>query len=199
MNPIELLLDKAHVERKLLMKKNVMVFFALLVVLSVAAAAQDSSKSTAGQKPDDHTPAVTPLRVQVVFTEYDGEKKVSNLPYSFSVNADERRARPGSQLRSGARIPITTGKDQFTYIDIGTNIDCSATLQEDGRYKLQMALERSSISPEAASGNTNPVVRTFRIDMNPVLKDGQSLESIVSTDPLNGHVYHVNVTLSVAK
>jgi hypothetical protein len=42
---------------------------------------------------------------QVVFTEYDGEKKVSNLPYSFSVNADERRARPGSQLRSGARIP----------------------------------------------------------------------------------------------
>jgi len=198
-NPIELLLDKAHVERKLLMKKNVMVFFALLVVLSVAAAAQDSSKSTAGQKPDDHTPAVTPLRVQVVFTEYDGEKKVSNLPYSFSVNADERRARPGSQLRSGARIPITTGKDQFTYIDIGTNIDCSATLQEDGRYKLQMALERSSISPEAASGNTNPVVRTFRIDMNPVLKDGQSLESIVSTDPLNGHVYHVNVTLSVAK
>ena len=182
------------------MKKNVVVFFALLVVLSVAAAAaQDSSKSTAGQKPDDHTPAVTPLRVQVVFTEYDGEKKVSNLPYSFSVNADERRARPGSQLRSGARIPITTGKDQFTYIDIGTNIDCSATLQEDGRYKLQMALERSSISPEAASGNTNPVVRTFRIDMNPVLKDGQSLESIVSTDPLNGHVYHVNVTLSVAK
>jgi len=187
-NPIKLLLDEVHVERKLLMKKNVVVFFALLVVLSVAAAAQDSSKSTAGQKPDDHTPAVTPLRVQVVFTEYDGEKKVSNLPYSFSVNADERRARPGSQLRSGARIPITTGKDQFTYIDIGTNIDCSATLQEDGRYKLQMALERSSISPE-----------TFRIDMNPVLKDGQSLESIVSTDPLNGHVYHVNVTLSVAK
>jgi len=198
-NPIKLLLDEVHVERKLLMKKNVVVFFALLVVLSVAAAAQDSSKSTAGQKPDDHTPAVTPLRVQVVFTEYDGEKKVSNLPYSFSVNADERRARPGSQLRSGARIPITTGKDQFTYIDIGTNIDCSATLQEDGRYKLQMALERSSISPEAASGNTNPVVRTFRIDMNPVLEDGQSLESIVSTDPLNGHVYHVNVTLSVAK
>jgi hypothetical protein len=31
------------------------------------------------------------------------------------------------------------------------------------------------------------------------LKDGQSIESIVSTDPLNGHVYRVSVTLNIAK
>ena len=199
MNPTELLLNGVHEERKLLMKKNAVMFLAFMVVLTVAAAAQDSSKSTGGQKPDDHYPAVTPLRVQVVFTEYDGEKKVSNLPYSFTVNADERRARPGSQIRNGARIPIAAGKDQFTYIDIGTNVDCSATLQEDGRYKLQMVLERSAISPESPSGGSNPVVRQFRADVNPVLKDGQTVESIVSTDPLNGHVYHVSVTLNVAK
>ena len=180
------------------MKKKVGIFLALLAFATFAAA-QESPKNTGGPKPDDRTPAVTPLRVQVVFTEYDGDKKVSSLPYSFTVNADERRARPGSQIRNGARIPISTGKDQFTYLDIGTNVDCSATLQEDGRYKLQMVLERSSISPESASGSTNPIVRQFRADMNPVLKDGQSIESIVSTDPLNGHVYRVSVTLNVAK
>jgi hypothetical protein len=181
------------------MKKTVGMILALLVFATLAAAQQESAKNTGGSKPDDHTPAVTPLRVQVVFTEYDGDKKVSSLPYSFTVNADERRARPGSQIRNGARIPISTGKDQFTYIDIGTNVDCSATLQEDGRYKLQMVLERSSISPESSSGSTNPIVRQFKADMNPVLKDGQSIESIVSTDPLNGHVYRVSVTLNVAK
>jgi hypothetical protein len=181
------------------MKKKVGIVLALLVFATFAAA-QESSKNTGGPKPDDRTPAVTPLRVQVLFTEYDGDKKVSSLPYSFTVNADERRAsRPGSQIRNGARIPISTGKDQFTYLDIGTNVDCSATLQEDGRYKLQMVLERSSISPESSSGSTNPIVRQFRADMNPVLKDGQSIESIVSTDPLNGHVYRVSVTLNVAK
>jgi len=42
-------------------------------------------------------------------------------------------------------------------------------------------------------------LRTFRVDLNPVLKDGQSIESIVSTDPMNGHVYHVSVTLNVIK
>ena len=181
------------------MKKKVGIVLALLVFATFAAA-QENSKNTGGPKPDDRTPAVTPLRVQVVFTEYDGDKKVSSLPYSFTVNADERRvARPGSQIRNGARIPISTGKDQFTYLDIGTNVDCSATLQEDGRYKLQMALERSSISPESSPGSTNPIVRQFRAEMNPVLKDGQSIESIVSTDPLNGHIYRVSVTLNVAK
>jgi hypothetical protein len=176
------------------MKQN-----ALLVMLVLAFSAVATAQETARPKQDEHTPAVIPLRVQVVFSEYDGERKVANLPYTFTVNADERRAKPGSQIRTGARIPVTTGKDQFTYLDVGTNVDCSATLQDDGRYKLQMALERSSVSPDAQSAGSNPVLRTFRVDLNPVLKDGQSVESIVSADPMNGHVYHVSVTLNVIK
>lgn len=176
------------------MKQN-----ALLVMFVLAFSAVATAQETAKPKQDEHTPAVIPLRVQIVFSEYDGEKKVANLPYTFTVNADERRAKPGSQIRTGARIPVTTGKDQFTYLDVGTNVDCSATLQDDGRYKLQMALERSSVSPDAQSAGSNPVLRTFRVDLNPVLKDGQSVESIVSADPMNGHVYHVSVTLNVIK
>jgi hypothetical protein len=176
------------------MKRN-----AVLVMFVLAFSAVATGQETAKPKQDEHTPAVIPLRVQIVFSEYDGEKKVANLPYTFTVNADERRAKPGSQIRTGARIPVTTGKDQFTYLDVGTNVDCSATLQDDGRYKLQMALERSSVSPDVQSAGSNPVLRTFRVDLNPVLKDGQSVESIVSADPLNGHVYHVSVTLNVIK
>jgi len=176
------------------MKRN-----ALLVMFVLAFSAVATGQETAKPKQDEHTPAVIPLRVQIGFSEYDGEKKVANLPYTFTVNADERRAKPGSQIRTGARIPVTTGKDQFTYLDVGTNVDCSATLQDDGRYKLQMALERSSVSPDVQSAGSNPVLRTFRVDLNPVLKDGQSVESIVSADPLNGHVYHVSVTLNVIK
>src|SRR6202007_53998 len=110
-------------KRSRLMKKKVGIFLALLGFATFAAA-QERPKSSGGPKPDDRTPAVTPLRVQVVFTEYDGDKKISSLPYSFTVNADERRARPGSQIRNGARIPISTGKDQLTHIDIRTSIYC---------------------------------------------------------------------------
>ena len=180
------------------MKKTVLMMLALVGFSALGAAAQEPAKP----KPDPLTPSVTPLRVQVVLSEYDGDKKVSSLPYTFTVNADERRARPGSLIRSGSRIPIATvkeqGKEQLTYMDIGTNLDCSATLQEDGRYKLQMTMDRSSISPETPAGG-NPVIRQFRVDLNPVLKDGQTVESVASADPLSGHVYRVSVTLNVIK
>jgi hypothetical protein len=177
------------------MVKNALMLLVLLAVTTFGAVAQESAKS----KPDDRTPALTPLRVQVVFSEYDGDKKVSSLPYLFSVNSDERRARPATLIRNGVRTPVSTGKEQFTYIDVGTNLDCSATLLEDGRYKLQMTLDRSSLLPDNSSGNSNPVVRQFKVEINQVLKDGQTVESVVSTDPLNGHSYHVSVSLNVVK
>jgi len=182
------------------MKKSVWTFCSAIVLLcSSATLAQDTAKAPASPKKDDVTAAVTPLRVQVVFAEFDGDKKVSSLPYTFSVNADERRTRPNSQVRNGARIPVQIDKDKVTYFDIGTNIDCSAMLQDDGRFKLTMNVERSAISAESNGPNNAPIVRQFRAEINPVLKDGQTIESIVATDPLNGHVYHVSVTLNVLK
>lgn len=183
------------------MKKSVLLSYAtaLVLLVSSAAIAQDAAKQQPAPKKDDATAAVTPLRVQVLFTEFDGDKKVSSLPYTFSVNADERRSRPNSQVRNGARIPVAVDKDKINYMDIGTNIDCSATLQDDGKYKLTMNIERSAISPDSNSSGSAPIVRQFRAEINPVLKDGQTVESIVATDPLNGHVYHVGITLNVVK
>jgi hypothetical protein len=182
-------------------KRFALAGLALLLIGSTAVRAQDASQNQTNAKKSDVTQAVTPLRIQVVFTELDGDKKVSSLPYTFSVNADERRTRPSSQVRNGARIPVTIDKDKISYMDIGTNIDCSALLQDDGRYKLTMNVERSSISQDTNSPaiSAPPIVRQFRAEINPVLKDGQTIESIVATDPLNGHVYHVSVTLTVLK
>ena len=177
------------------MKKHLLAVLAFVAIAASGTVAQEASKP----KSDSPTPPLTPLRVQVVLSEYDGEKKVSSLPYTFTVNADERRARPGSLIRNGVRIPVTMGKEQYTYVDIGTNLDCSATLQEDGRYKLQISLDRSSVSPESSGGSGVPVIRQLRIELNPVVKDGQTVESMASTDPLTGHVHHVSVTLNVLK
>jgi hypothetical protein len=181
-------------------KRFALAGLVFVLIGSTAVRAQDTSQSQANAKKSDVTQAVTALRIQVIFTELDGDKKVSSLPYSFSVNADERRTRPSSQVRNGARIPVVIDKDKITYMDIGTNIDCSAIFQDDGRYKLTMNVERSSISQDSsASASSAPIVRQFRAEINPILKDGQTIESIVATDPLNGHVYHVSVTLTVLK
>ena len=185
------------------MKTKVMyaVMMLVLVASTLPVGAQDKPKSSDAPKAEDRVPLPIPLRVQVVFTEFDGDKKIASLPYSFSVNADERKARPGTQIRDGARIPIYTNtKDQsLTYLDVGTNIDCSVQSQEDGRYKLVLTVERSSISQEGQTVANAPVIRSFKAEVNPILKDGQNFESVMATDPVNGHVYRVTVTLTVVK
>ena len=64
------------------MKKAIVVLAALLALTSAPfrTLAQDSPK------PDPRKPATTTLKVHVTITESEGEKKLSNLPYTFFVN-----------------------------------------------------------------------------------------------------------------
>jgi hypothetical protein len=164
---------------------------------------------------DEKTSTLTPLRVQVVFSEYEGEKKISNLPYTMLVNADDKG--PQASVRMGLRVPIVTsgstspnvGK-QFSYMDVGTNMDGRADRVDGGRFLLKINIEKSSLySPgevqKSASLEGNempggqPVVQQFRSQVNLLIRDGQTIQSTVATDPISGHVLKVDITLNVIK
>jgi len=189
----------------------------LLAVLSsgaLAVRAQDtSSKLVQAESAKASAVTVTPLRVQVVFTEYDGEKKVSSLPYTLLINADDKG--PQAALRMGLRVPIETGvgsgaNKQFQYMDVGTNLDGRADKTDDGKFNLRLNVERSSLytpgaadKPGTVGGNEilpgQPVVQQFRSQVNLLIRDGQTVQSTVASDPVNGHVTKVDVTLNVIK
>lgn len=157
--------------------------------------------------------AVIPIKVTVVFNEYDGDKKVSSLPYALFVKAGEEHNRYFGNMRVGVRVPVAGGgKDsQIQYQDVGSNIDCEARLAEDGRYLLDMRLERSSVysSKNDRTGDQRaeeqprpwnaPLLRTFRTSLALLMRDGQTMQSTVATDPLDGHTVRVDVTLNVLK
>jgi hypothetical protein len=162
-------------------------------------------KSQEKPKTEERARPTIPIKVQVVFTEYDGERKISSMPYSFVAIPDDRVS-----LRTGVRIPVELDtKDQkTTYIDVGTNIDCGVKSAEDGRFSLFMVFERSALYPGNSPGdekievirpNGMPLIRQFRSSENLVLKDGQTVESTLSTDPLNGRVIKLSVTINVQK
>src|SRR5437867_1531531 len=95
--------------------KNVRMIAAIgVVVLSVQTFAQ--------------APAAQPvvsLKIQVVLSRYQGDKKISSFPYTFSVTTDRSRA----ELRMGSQIPVVvtvTGTPTTTYKDVGTSIYCMA-------------------------------------------------------------------------
>jgi hypothetical protein len=154
-----------------------------------------------------------PLKVTVVFNEYDGDKKLNSLPYTLFLKMDERKQYLGS-LRMGVRVPVSVdGKEILQYLDVGSNIDCTGQLAEEGRYVVDLTVERSSIhttptaktelqtehGPGEQPHGDQPPVRTFRSSFALMMRDGQTTQSTMATDPLNGHVMRVDVTLNVLK
>jgi hypothetical protein len=161
-------------------------------------------------KAEEHVKVPTPIKVQIVFTELDGDKRVSSMPYSFTVVSDERMGgKYSTSIRTGIRVPIETdGKEQkTTYLDIGSNIDCGIETENDSRFHVYLTFERSALYPNKSGEGEklvtnpggNPLVRTFRGSENLILKDGQTSENLMSTDPLNGHTFRVSVKINVQK
>ena len=72
--------------------------FAFALASSVIVRTQEKPAPPAA-KPAPAT--VTPLKVSVVVARFQGEKKLSSLPYTLSVNAGSR-----ATLRMGAKVPV---------------------------------------------------------------------------------------------
>ena len=156
---------------------------------------------------------IVPLDVEVVVTRYQGDKKISSLPYALAVNASQRAEEV--RLRMGANVPVPTtaftppaadGKPlpitSYNYRDIGTNIDSSARPLGDGRFAVYVSIGESSVVqganvPGAVQGA--PVIRTFSASNNLVLRDGQTRQFTAAADRVTGEVVKVDVTLKVVK
>jgi hypothetical protein len=186
-------------------------YFLLLSTFTLApqlclaqAPPQDKTKS------EEHAQPNIPVKVQVVFSEYDGEKKISSMPYAFTAITNEKLGGYYSaSLRTGVRVPVDAGgpEQKTSYMDVGSNIDCGLRTTDDERYHLYMIFERSALSPSSGSQTEKlqvsrpdapPLVRQFKASVNMILKDGQTSET-VSTDPINGHSLHLSVTINVPK
>lgn len=194
------------------MKKSLFaVVFASLVLLAPSLRAQEKSQEKSAEKPkaDERAKINIPVKIQLTFTEMEGDKKVSSMPYSFIAVATDVNGRyEGTSIRNGVRIPVEIdSKDaKVTYLDVGSNVDCRTVVDDEGRFHLSVVFERSALysgggeekkdisHPEGA-----PVIRSFRANENFILREGQTSESVLSTDPFTGHVLRVSVTINVIK
>jgi hypothetical protein len=185
---------------------------ACLLMLGGPGGAQDKPNQTKEEAkgPQQDGPV---LKMQIAIVEYEGEKKIKSLPYTLLFDTN-RTAR----LRVGSRVPVATGKDngalQYQYIDIGTNLDCSAKPILDGKYLVSMFLERSWVEgdvfvytgsetsgPDKRQDNMfrQPIIHQTKFDNTIVMRDGQTAETNLAADPLNGRLIKVEATLSVVR
>jgi hypothetical protein len=185
----------------------------LLGILSPTVLAQDKPKTDDKTKVEVQT---TPIKVQIVFTEFEADKKIKSLPYVMYMNApNSSELRAGwVKFRIGSRLPVYVGKNEMQYMDVGTNVDARSAYTGDGHVLLQMTLERSWVegevsvpmmrsdsSPSDPSGGhfQEPIVRGFKSELDLKLREGQPVESNMATDPISGKVLKVEISFAVVK
>jgi hypothetical protein len=186
-----------------------------LVVIGVVLVLTFVPRTLAQEKPQA-SPEI-PLKVLIVFNEFEGEKKVSSMPYTLSVLSSTDRGLAMASLRMGIKVPILTqsaakeGQSQIVYQDVGTYIDCRVNRLDDTRYSLNTTVRRSSIymPPGVSSGKEGtfmagelsgrPVLQEFSDSFVIIIRDGETKQSAVATDPLTGRQVKVDVTLTVLK
>jgi hypothetical protein len=189
----------------------------LSVLIAAAAASAQEKPDKPADKPAERTAsprrASIPLKLQIVYTRSLGEKKIGSTPYTLSVNADGRPSR----LRMGVEVPIqvATVKDsamvQTQYRNVGNNLDCAAEqLDFEERFRVFCTFEHSSVYSaegrgstssvgDVSMGNNMPAFRSFKSEANVILRDGQTTQYTVATDPVSGEVLKIDVTLNVVR
>src|SRR5262245_61411898 len=117
------------------MRRNVAVVMAVAAVTLMPLAAQEPAVPPAAQ-PTASGPArpQVPLKVLITLSRFQGDKKVSSIPYMVGVLSNAQK----TSLRMGVQVPVVTTvfsvktesanipQSSYTYRDVGTNIDCDA-------------------------------------------------------------------------
>ncbi len=193
-------------------------------ILAIALLALFAPTGLKGQEKQNtgNAAAKSPIafRVQVMLTELDGAKKISSMPYTIPFATLYPEERTVSSIRVGVRVPVAstnskTGENSIQYIDIGTNIDARIRNADPDRYILDLTVERSSLyirqdnregkaegrewAPGDPAPGHEPLIHEFRGNVMLLLRDGQTGEATVATDPLTGHTMKVELTLNVVK
>jgi type II secretory pathway component GspD/PulD (secretin) len=186
---------------------------AIAFALSVSLAAQDGQPTPAQPTPASSRPpsAAVGLKVSLVFSRTHGDKKVSSLPYTLFVTANDQR----TSVRLGTQIPVPTtvvsdkgSLPSYQYRDVGTNLDCAANSAPDGAYRLIITVEDSSVyypdESDSATRSTTavtraPAFRSFKSTFTLLVRDGQTVQSTSVTDPVSGQTIKIDATVNVQK
>jgi hypothetical protein len=147
-------------------------------------------------------PDKIPVKLQFVISTFEGDRKVSSIPYTLLATAN------GGQVTflNGANVPIqVSGDGKITYTNIGTTIVCTVTT-EAGNFRVNISFDEKSVTPAktpASPAGTapkppeSPSIRDVNYNGTITIKDGETKQLIAAPDKGTGEVTKVDVTLTL--
>lgn len=135
-------------------------------------------------------------RLDFLFSEMEDGKRINTRQYSM-----HSRSGDWNEIKIGARVPVETKGDEWTYLDVGTNIKCrlhqSDTELLGSNVALSVDAELTSFAmPEQQGQNPHPTIRGMRIDASTVAPLGKPVVVGVVDDPNSKRQFQLEVTVT---
>jgi hypothetical protein len=138
---------------------------------------------------------------QVQFNIRDGRDPSAKTGRSYSMLVAANRK---AVFQVGERVPVSTsssqpgatGGTQFTYLDIGVNIECIVA-DAGGKLAMHGAInltERHDAKPGAA--NPNPIIGQTRLDLDTAVEPGKPTVVASLDDPVDMRSLRVEATVT---
>ena len=149
-------------------------------------------------------PGGVPVKLQVVLTRGEGDKKVRESHSVVASSSGET-----TSLRVGHEVPVSTtgpnGQTLFSYQQIGTQIDATVTaITGAERYKVAVTVTKRKASDNnpvagAPQGiSPTPTFYSFIFAGTLLLRNGETAP-IIATDLITNETRQADLTLSVEK
>jgi general secretion pathway protein D len=119
----------------------------------------------------------------------DGEKAILKIGQRVPVATGSTQAATGVAASAAVSSLVNT---QFTYIDVGVNIEAQPRVHPDGEVSMKLVVEISSVASfQTIGGIQEPVISQRKIEHEVRLKDGEvnilgGLIERTDSDDLNG-------------
>ena len=114
------------------------------------------------------------FRLDFVLKELENGKVVNARSYSSVSSAGSREI---GSIRTGEKIPTQTGKEAFTYLDVGVNIDCSSLRVVGNQLALHVSADISGLVSDPPTGpgitGSQPVIRQSRWTSSAIVTIGK--------------------------
>ncbi|WP_157466533.1 hypothetical protein [Edaphobacter aggregans] len=153
--------------------RQAMRWMAMAAILATAVQGRGQSAGKGAETPSQLAPAQPVAQsepaqdergFQLTFTarELDENGKVVNArKYDTMTTTESSKWGGTSNIRAGARVPISTGANSFTYLDLGANFDVSRVrIVKGNRLAMQVSAEISSF--DATRTEANPTIQQNR-------------------------------------
>lgn len=131
------------------------------------------------------------FRLDFTIREMESGKAINARTYSV-ISSTERG--PGTQLRTGLRLPITEGTTT-RFSDVGVSIDCRALQEIGGELAMSLAIDISSL----ASDGPQAIVRQNKWNSLVIVPLRKPTLVFSSDDPGTKRQMQLEVTASPVK